>query len=137
MAVLNRTRARAAAVAALAGDAAGWSGSAPGETLAALAGLVVNATPVGMRARRRRGPCRRGLVVLPALLHRGQVVADLIYVPRPTPWLAAAAAAGAATVDGLGMWPKRPPNSSCGGLAASVQLMWRAAITAADGAGGT
>ena len=33
----------------------------------------------------------------------GQVVVDIVYRPRFTPWLRAAQAVGAATVDGLGM----------------------------------
>ena len=39
----------------------------------------------------------------PSLLHAGQVVADLVYHPLDTALLRAAAAAGARTVDGLGM----------------------------------
>jgi shikimate dehydrogenase len=39
----------------------------------------------------------------PSVLRPGQVVADLVYHPLETPLLAAASAAGAATVDGLGM----------------------------------
>ena len=39
----------------------------------------------------------------PALLRRGQVVADLVYHPLETALLRAAAAAGCHVVDGLGM----------------------------------
>lgn len=56
--------------------------------------VVVNATPLGMGD--RPGPAVRGL-------HAGQVVVDLVYEPRRTPLLAAAAAAGARGVGGLGM----------------------------------
>jgi shikimate dehydrogenase len=60
------------------------------------ADLVVNATPIGMGA--------DGAVPFdPSLLGAGQVVADLVYDPLETPLLAAAAAAGCRTVDGLGM----------------------------------
>jgi shikimate dehydrogenase len=39
----------------------------------------------------------------PASLRAGQVVADIVYHPRDTALLMAARAAGATTVDGLGM----------------------------------
>ena len=38
-----------------------------------------------------------------ALLHAGQVVADIVYHPRRTAFLQAAERAGARTVEGLGM----------------------------------
>ena len=57
-------------------------------------------------ARRRRSACppATGLpfALDPTLLRRGQFVADLIYAPATTPLLAAAAAAGRATANGLG-----------------------------------
>jgi shikimate dehydrogenase len=62
---------------------------------AGAAALVVNATPLGMGDGR--------LPVGAAALRPGQVIADLVYHPLETPLLAAARAAGAATVDGLGM----------------------------------
>ena len=37
------------------------------------------------------------------LLHPGQLVCDIVYRPRNTPWLQAAAAAGCQTMGGLGM----------------------------------
>ncbi len=59
--------------------------------------LVVNATSLGMGSDE----------VPPELPLRGigpdQAVNDLVYRPGGTPWLAAAAARGARTVDGLGM----------------------------------
>jgi shikimate dehydrogenase len=39
----------------------------------------------------------------PTLLHPGQVVADLVYHPIETALLRSARAAGARTIDGLGM----------------------------------
>ncbi len=134
--VVNRTLAKAADVAALAGsvgqvgEVGGSSDDARAAALVGEAELVVNATPVGMQG---SGAAGAGWLLPPSLLRPGQVVADLVYVPRPTPWLAAAAAAGATTVDGLGMlvhqaaeqlelWTGTPPP---------VDVMWRAAIAVA------
>ncbi len=93
LAVVNRTPERAIAVAALAG-AVGRVGDAAADLAAA--DLIVNATSVGMGA-------SGGLPFDPAGLHAGQAVADLVYHPLETPLLAAARAAGATPVDGLGM----------------------------------
>ena len=57
--------------------------------------IVVNATSVGMGADAL--PCD------PALLHAGQVVADIVYHPRETALLRSARLVGADTVEGLGM----------------------------------
>lgn len=61
------------------------------------AALVVNATSLGLH----------GDDIPPDLpleaIAEGQVVADIVYRPGGTPWLAAAAGRGARTVDGLGM----------------------------------
>ena len=60
------------------------------------AGLVVNTTSLGMK----------GVGDLPAdpeLMRDDAVVADIVYVPLVTPFLAAAAKRGLKTVDGLGM----------------------------------
>jgi len=128
VAVLNRTAARADAVAALAGRVGrvGRVGRLDNDTDVAQADLVVNATPVGMAG---TGAEDEGWLVPPSLLHRGQVVADLIYVPRPTAWLAAAADAGATTVDGLGMLVHQAAAQLelWTGLGAPVDRMWEAA----------
>jgi shikimate dehydrogenase len=137
VAVVNRTPARAAGVAALAGDAGRVVEAGPeAEHEAALADLVVNATPVGMTGSGADLPSS-AWVLPPSSLHRGQVVVDLIYAPRPTPWLAAAAEAGAATVDGLGMLVHQAAAQLelWTGSPVPVDLMWRAAVTAADEAG--
>ena len=92
IAVVNRSPARAAMAARLAGHV----GRLGEEADLRRADLVVNATPVGMG----------DVGVLPmdaALIRRGMIVADLVYRPLVTPLLAAADAAGAVTVDGLGM----------------------------------
>jgi shikimate dehydrogenase len=94
VAVVNRSPEPARRAAALAGPA-GRVGAA---TDAAQADLVVNATPLGMGL-----GAGEPLPLDPALLHEGQVVADLIYHPRVTPLLAAAAERGARATGGLGM----------------------------------
>ena len=94
--VINRTLDRAETAALLAG-AAGRVGSVDD---AANADLIVNATSVGMGAE----PGEAGPMPLPlGLLHAGQTVVDLVYVPVQTPLLRHAAAAGATAVDGIGM----------------------------------
>lgn len=63
------------------------------------ADIVVNTTSVGMGV-----DARDGVTPLPSeLLNSGHIVADIVYHPLQTAFLAAAASAGAATVDGLGM----------------------------------
>lgn len=95
--VLNRTRVRAESAATLASAASvGIAGDI------SRADIVVNATNVGMgvdvvHATSDDLPCD------PGLLRGEQVVVDLVYHPLRTPWLAAAEALGARTVDGLGM----------------------------------
>ncbi|HEY7625511.1 MAG TPA: shikimate dehydrogenase [Ilumatobacteraceae bacterium] len=89
--VVNRSRARAEAAAALAGPV-GLVGDASDIDRS---DLVVNATSVGMGGTEL--PCDAGH------LHAGQVVADIVYHPRRTALLNAAGAVGAHTVEGLGM----------------------------------
>ena len=96
IAIVNRTPAKAESAAELAGPQ-GRVGSAAdvGD-----ADLVVNATSLGMGAE----PGAPGPLPLdPAALREGQIVVDLVYLPLETPLLAAARAAGARPVDGLGM----------------------------------
>ncbi len=90
IAVVNRTASNAVAVTELASCArVGDVGDL------AAADVLVNATSVGMG--------RDELPVDPAALHDGLVVADIVYHPRRTALLDAAAAIGARTVEGLGM----------------------------------
>lgn len=127
--VVNRDRARAAAAAELAGAVGrvGEPGSLGGAT------LVVQATPAGMG-----GGDELPATVDPAGLHRGQVVAELVYHPPVTELARRAAAAGAVVVNGLGMlvhqaalalerWTGRP---------APVEAMWKAAEAATGAATG-
>lgn len=89
--VVNRTTGKGEAAATLAGSA----GRIGPPEAASDAGLVVNATPVGMT-----GPASP----LPGVtLGAGQLVVDLLYEPQVTPLLAAAAANGATVANGLGM----------------------------------
>jgi shikimate dehydrogenase len=129
VAVVNRTPTRAEAVAALAGSA-GRAVAAADAAQVAQVDLVVNATPTGM-AGVVQGSSFEGSdswLVSPSLVHAGQVVIDLVYAPRPTPWLAAAGAAGATTVDGLGMLVHQAAAQLelWTGLQAPVDVMWRA-----------
>jgi len=123
--VVNRTTARAEAVARLAGTV-GRVGHVDDHGDVVQADLVVNATPVGMAGAAAE---RSRWLVSPSLLHGGQVVADLVYAPRPTAWLAAAAEAGARTVDGLGMLVHQAAAQLelWTGLPAPVDRMWEAA----------
>ena len=96
VAMVYRTAGRAEAAAALAGEL-GRVGT-PADVREA--DLVVNATSVGMGS----APGDRDAIpVDPALLRAGQTVVDLVYLPLRTPLLAAAEAAGARPVDGIGM----------------------------------
>lgn len=92
--VVNRTATNAEATAALAARA-GATASVGALADVRSADIVVNATSVGMGGSSL--PCD------PASLHARQVVADIVYHPRETALLHAARAAGATTVDGLGM----------------------------------
>lgn len=64
------------------------------------AGLVVNATPIGMRPQQEVSPLRDEQI---ALMKRDAIAYDLIYTPRPTRFLQQAAAAKLTTIDGLEM----------------------------------
>lgn len=90
IAVVNRTESNAVAVCELAAVARVGS-----PTDLEAADVLVNTTSVGMGS--------GDLPLDAALLHEGLTVADIVYHPRRTALLAAAEAAGAATVEGLGM----------------------------------
>jgi shikimate dehydrogenase len=126
--VVNRTAGRAADVAALAGPA-GRVGAAGVEVETDSADLVINATPVGMTGTDEGDS---GWLVPPSWLHRGQVVVDLVYAPRPTAWLTAAAEVGATAVDGLGMLVHQAAAQLelWTGVPAPVDRMWQAAVNA-------
>ena len=89
--VVNRTAERAEIAASLAGPVGRVSTTDAIEQ----ADLVVNATSVGMGD--GRAPFDAGRVA------RGQVVADIVYHPSPTPLVAAARERGIVAIDGLGM----------------------------------
>jgi shikimate dehydrogenase len=135
VAVVNRTASRAATAAELAGAAGAVIDPDRPQSLAesvAAADLVVNATPIGMVG---HADSDGGRWLVPSeLLRRGQVVADLVYAPRPTPWLAAAAEAGATTLDGLGMLVHQAAAQVTWwtGTSAPVEAMWQAAESAAE-----
>ena len=90
--VVNRTVQRAEVCAGLAGSV----GVVAQQADIPSADIVVNATTVGM-APDSAMPCD------PALLHRGQIVVDIVYNPSETVWLAAARAAGIRSYNGLSM----------------------------------
>jgi len=97
----ERTRALAQAVARY-GDIAVQPGELEDEAFFRRAvresDLLVNATPVGMAP-------RVDVSIVPAgWLHPGLTVFDVVYTPRRTRLLREAAAAGCATVEGLGMF---------------------------------
>ena len=62
------------------------------------AGLVINATSIGMEPEAGVSPLGDGSV-----LHDGMVVLDIVYKPLRTRLLEQALAAGARPLDGLGM----------------------------------
>ena len=96
--VVNRTPERAERAAALAGARGSVVPADRTAAVVAAADLVVNATPLGMA-----GVADGELPVDPGWLRPGQVVVDLVYRPRRTPLLRAAAGRRARPIDGLGM----------------------------------
>ena len=99
IALLNRTVSRAEDLAAALN---GGSRVAVGDITDAAAlddaGLVINATSIGMEPHPGVSPLGDG-----AGLHDSMVVLDIVYKPLATQLLQQARAAGARTVDGLGM----------------------------------
>jgi shikimate dehydrogenase len=94
--VINRTPERAQALRTRFGETVRPASAAELPTLLASAGLLVNATSLGMRG---QPPLEIDLQPL----RRGALVADLVYVPLETALLKAARASGHPTADGLGM----------------------------------
>lgn len=128
IAILNRTRSSAEAAATLAPMA-----RVGDEADVATASLLVNATSVGMGS----DDCPLD----PSLLRDDLIVADVVYQPLDTALLRAARAAGAATIDGLGMlvhqaalqqvlWTGEHPDPLLLRAAAEAQLSARSAPTA-------
>lgn len=94
--IVNRTRARAQALAARFDARAGTADWADRTPATSGAGLLVNATSLGMSG---HPPLDLDVAALPP----DAVVADIVYAPLVTPLLAAARARGLVAVDGLGM----------------------------------
>lgn len=86
--------------------------------------VVVNASSLGLHGERLPERCMH--------LRAGQVALDLVYGPEPTPFLAAAAAGGAAAVDGVGLLVAQAALSfeRWTGLTAPRDVMARAAAQA-------
>jgi shikimate dehydrogenase len=101
------------------------------DAAAADSDLIVNATPIGMDAGGAGGGAT-ALPLDPSRLRAGQAVADLVYHPRRTALLERAGAAGAATVDGVGMLVHQGAIAfeRWTGVAPSVEVM-RTAVLAA------
>lgn len=129
IAVVNRTASRAAAAAELAPMARVGTTADVGR-----ADVVVNASTVGMDD--------PGALAIDdvGVLHEGQVVADLVYLPLDTALLRAARAAGAVAVDGLGMlvhqavsqqelWTGHRPDPGVLRTAAEAELAGRLAAS--------
>jgi len=119
--VVNRDPGRAEVAASLAGVV----GRVGRPRDVGLADLVVHATPVGMAG----GMAEGQLPIGADQLHSGQTVVDLVYHPLRTPLLAAATAAGATTLDGLGMLVHQAALQfeAWTGVKAPVEAMDRAA----------
>lgn len=132
--VANRTPERARTAAALAGASGSVVDLGQPDSLATVveaADLVVNATPVGMAG--TAGASQEGAWLAdPGLLRRGQVAVDLVYAPRHTPWLDAAASRGATALGGLGMLVHQAAAQIrlWTGSEAPIEAMWRAADAA-------
>ena len=121
--IVNRTQARAQAVAETLGGtilAPPWRER---QEAADGAALLVNATTLGMDG---QPPLEFDLASLPA----AAVVSDIVYTPLETPLLAAAQARGHVVVDGLGMLlhQARPGFEAWFGIAPTVTAELRRAV---------
>lgn len=122
--LLNRTVERAETLAQDLGASPRVVVGAMGDTAAvADAGLLINSTSIGMEPAADQSPLADG-----ACLHAGLVVVDIVYKPLQTKLLRQAAAAGARTVDGLGMLAHQGARAFeiWTGTAAPVAVMRRA-----------
>jgi shikimate dehydrogenase len=128
--VVNRTPQRALWASALAGQA----GRVGDPSDVSGADLVVQATSLGL-ARSTTDETRKSVgdtgdapasPVDPDLLRPGQLVAELVYEPAVTPFLAAAEARGARTLGGLGMLVHQAARAIelWTGFSAPVEEMW-------------
>jgi shikimate dehydrogenase len=115
--VINRSEDRAHAAAALAGAI----GAVGDVTDVGCSDIVINATSVGMGTADL--PCEA------AHLHADLVVADIVYHPRRTAFLAAAERLGARTVEGLGMLVHQAvlQQELWTGVRPDATVMWAAA----------
>lgn len=123
--IVNRTRARAEALAAELGGPLGVCDWSERDRTLAEASLLVNATSLGMRG---GASLDIGLEALPA----AAIVCDIVYVPLKTPLLAAAEARGHPTVDGLAMLlhQARPGFAAWFGRDPDVTAALRASVAA-------
>jgi shikimate dehydrogenase len=96
VAVANRTADRAEALAQRAGRGTRGYGLGDVDRLAAGAGVIVNTTAAELHG-------ADSLEIPWGRIGSESIVADIVYVPLETPFLAAARARGLRTVDGLGM----------------------------------
>ena len=97
--IWNRSSERAHQAADLGGPSCTAIAPESLETAVQNANVVVNATSVGMKGT----SAALELPLEERLLHADHIVVDLVYHPRTTPLLAAASAAGATAVGGVGM----------------------------------
>lgn len=126
--ILNRTPARAVALAAELGAGLAGGGLDDFARLAPGTGLVVNTSSVGMHGTRFES---LALERLPATA----LVTDIVYVPLETPLLREARALGLRTVDGLGMLLHQavPGFEAWFGVRPEVTAELRAAVEATLG----
>lgn len=89
------------------------------------AGLLINATSIGMHPRQGESPLPD-----PSCLHAGMVVLDIVYHPLETCLLRQAREAGARAVDGLGMLARQGARAFeiWTGTSPPVEVMRRAAL---------
>lgn len=135
--IANRTPGHARALAELGGDAlpvdvcALDAAAEPLQRAMGEASIVVQATSLGLP----HTPGADASPVPATLLREGQVAFDLVYGPEPTPFLRAAAAAGATPVDGLAMLVHQGAESFrlWTGQEAPLDVMFRAARAALAG----